>query len=178
MSKPETRKKLQKSDLDAFFTMMETCKLRFRTLEDIDNLSFLIMSFFIKKKKVLTGFYALALNAVEHGILQIGYERKAELIAENKWQEEINKRLIDPKFKDTFAELMISRKDGGTYIIITDPGEGFDWKKYITVDPARSGQNHGRGISLAKNLSFDKLNYNETGNQVVAYVSDEEEFGW
>ena len=165
-------------DLDELFDLMDTCKLSFRTLEDIDKLTFFVMTYFKDRKKVLTGFYALALNAVEHGILNIGYERKAELLAEDKWHEEVQERLQSEKYKGRQAEFVLSKKENGTYLIITDPGDGFDWKKFVNVDPTRSGQSHGRGITLAKNLSFDKLTYNDPGNQVVALVSDKNEFTW
>jgi len=122
--------------------------------------------------------HALALNAIEHGNLEIGYDLKSELLLEDIWQEEILKRLKQPEYMERKAELVLTRKDGGIYIIIGDQGKGFNWQKYLKIDPVRSGSKHGRGIAIANSLSFDKLSYNDLGNQAVAFVSDESLFNW
>jgi hypothetical protein len=141
--------------------LMETCKFTFRTLEDIRALDDLLNKFFNDKKQAMTGIHALMMNAVEHGNLGIGYERKAELLVEGLWKEEIQKRLEEPEHIDKRAELVLTRKDGGTYIMISDRGPGFNWGDYLKVDPGRAGRKHGRGIALAYSLSFDKLTYND-----------------
>ena len=48
----------------------------------------------------------------------------------------------------------------------------------MTIDPARAGDNHGRGIAQANTMSFDKLKYNEKGNQAVAYMSRKGRLEW
>ena len=64
------------------------------------------------------------------------------------------------------------------YVVITDQGDGFDWKKFMRIDPSRAGDNHGRGIAQANATSFDKLTYNDKGNQVIAFVGLEKQLEW
>ncbi|HLD95062.1 MAG TPA: response regulator, partial [Alphaproteobacteria bacterium] len=53
-------------------------------------------------------------------------------------------------------------------IRIKDQGNGFDWKKYLELSPERATDPHGRGIAMAKTLSFSRLEYQGCGNEVVA----------
>jgi two-component system cell cycle response regulator len=57
-------------------------------------------------------------------------------------------------------------------------GPGFDWKKYMVIEPSRAKDNHGRGIAQARAMSFDRLSYNDTGNQVVGFVSKTSQIEW
>jgi hypothetical protein len=53
---------------------------------------------------------------------------------------------------------------------IRDEGKGFDWKKYLEVQPQRAFDNHGRGIAIARAMSFCSVEYRGSGNEVVAVV--------
>ncbi len=156
-----------------YFPLVDTCKLKFRTLEDLEAVKAFADDFFNGDDRIVKGVSELAMNAIEHGNLNIGYQYKSELMAEMIWEDEIKKRLEDTDFKNKTAEMTIARKDGGIYVIITDEGKGFDWRQYLAIDPGRAGHPHGRGIAIAKNLSFSKLSYNEDGNQVVGFVKTE-----
>ena len=54
---------------------------------------------------------------------------------------------------------------------ITDQGEGFDWQKFMQFDPERAFDPNGRGIAMAKAMSFSSLCYQGKGNVVVASVA-------
>jgi anti-sigma regulatory factor (Ser/Thr protein kinase) len=127
---------------------------------------------------VLPGLAELMINAVEHGNLEIGYERKSQLLESGTWKEEIARRLEDEKYWERSAEAVLSRKEDGIYFVVTDQGEGFNWQRYMMIDPSRAGDNHGRGIAQANAVSFDKLAYNAKGNQVVAFVSSHQQLEW
>ena len=47
-------------------------------------------------------------------------------------------------------------------------------KQYMEVDPSRAMHNHGRGIAMANMLCFNKLVYNEKGNQVTGIIETED----
>ncbi len=160
------------------FNLIDTCKFRFKTLSEAENLSAFIANCFPDPYRVLPGLGALLINAVEHGILKIGYEKKTEMIDAGIWRAEIERMLSLPNYDDLTATATIAHKDNGTYVIISDPGEGFHWQKFMHIDPARAGDNHGRGIAQANLLSFDKLTYNEAGNQAVAYVGETQQLEW
>ena len=48
----------------------------------------------------------------------------------------------------------------------------------MSIDPARAGDNHGRGIAQANSMSFDELKYNQEGNQAIAFVGKEKALSW
>ena len=162
----------------ASFGLIDTCRFNFKTLDEAKSLSAFIANCFKNPNRVVGGIGALLMNAVEHGNLDIGYDKKSELIAQNLWMAEIEKRQLMPEYKDKSVTATISHKNDGAYIIIEDMGRGFDWKKYIEIDPVRASHSNGRGIAQAKQTSFDKLTFNDTGNQAVAFVKNAEPFNW
>ncbi|HEY8190204.1 MAG TPA: response regulator [Micavibrio sp.] len=162
----------------ASFGLIETCKFRFRTLAEAECLAPFMAHCYPDPGRVLLGLAEILTNAVEHGNLEIGYQEKSILMNDGKWLEEINKRQETDKYKGRMVEAVITRKDSGIYTVITDEGAGFEWKRYLGIDPTRASDNHGRGIALAVAKSFDKLTYNEAGNQAVAFVSNGQSLQW
>ena len=158
--------------------LLQTCKFDFKSLEDIGKILRFAAQYFAAHPKVLEGVEALMVNAVEHGNLGIGYDKKTELLKAERWEEEIRARLEQPEYKDKRAELVLTRKDGGIYVIVKDQGEGFDWKRYMAIDPARSSASHGRGIAHAHSVSFAKLTYNEEGTQAVGFIPEKDGLDW
>lgn len=124
---------------------------------------------------MITGISELMINAVEHGNLGISYEEKSVLISENQWQQEIERRQADPRWAEKIATVVFERRERTYYLQISDQGEGFDWSQFMEVEPSRAMHNHGRGIAMANMLSFDKLVYNDKGNQVTCSVTIEED---
>jgi len=124
------------------------------------------------------GLIELTVNAVEHGNLEIGYEAKTKLLKNGELTQEIERRMADKKYAGRVVELVVVRKNGGVYARITDQGPGFDWRSYVSIDPARASDSHGRGIAQANAVAFDKLSYNESGNQVLAFMSDTPKLDW
>jgi hypothetical protein len=57
---------------------------------------------------------------------------------------------------------------------IADEGAGFEWRRFLDIDPARAFDTHGRGIAVARRFSFDSLEYVDPGNQVLARVKPRE----
>ena len=162
----------------AALQLMQNAQFTFRTLEEAENLATLLANCFPEPDRVVKGLAELMFNAVEHGNLGIGYQMKAELCGQGNWTAEIHHRLENPVFKCRNAEATVARKDGGIYVVVSDQGDGFDWKSYMKIDPARAGELHGRGIAMANSISFDRLTYNEKGNKAVAFVSDTSSLDW
>lgn len=160
------------------FNLIQACKFQLSTLEEAECLSAFMAHCFPEPSRVLQGLAELLTNAIEHGVLNIGYDRKTELLELGTWRAEIQRRQSDPAFAGRCVEATINRKDNGVYVVITDPGEGFYWKKYMHIDPSRAGDNHGRGIAQANAVSFDKLTFNEKGNQAVAFVKNAISLKW
>ena len=160
------------------FNLIDTCKFKFHTLEEAESLSAFMAHCFPDPQRVLPGLAELMINAIEHGSCEIGYEKKSSLIESGTLRAEIKRRSALTEYKDRFIEAVITHKDNGVYAIITDQGPGFSWKRYMNIEPARATDNHGRGIAQANALSFDKLTYNEKGNQAIAYVSKTPQIQW
>ncbi|MCE7887597.1 MAG: response regulator [Alphaproteobacteria bacterium PRO2] len=160
------------------FNLIQTCKFTFRTLTEAECLAAFTAHCFPDPERVLLGLSELLTNAVEHGNLEIGYERKSQLLDNGTWLAEIERRQQLEPYQNRAAELIITRKDDGFYAIITDQGNGFNWKRYMTIEPARAGDNHGRGIAQANAVSFDKLTYNQQGNQAIAFVGGSPQLEW
>ncbi len=158
------------------FELIQTCKFSCRTLDDAEGLAVFMANCFPDPERTLPGLAALLTNAVEHGSAEIGYDGKTELLNQGRWREEVQHRLENHPEK--VVEAVLARKADGIYVVITDQGRGFRWKDYLVIDPARAGDNHGRGIAQANMLCFDKLTYNEKGNQAIALVRSEPDIDW
>ncbi|MCH9807224.1 MAG: response regulator [Alphaproteobacteria bacterium] len=141
-----------------------------RTLDEADNVAALVSSCFPEPDRAVVGISELLVNAIEHGNLEIGYERKSELIENGTWHSEIEQRLDDPQYSGRKASVSVKKNEKGVYISITDQGNGFDPARFLALDAERASQRNGRGIANARCMSFDKLGYNKKGNQVVGFA--------
>lgn len=93
----------------------------------------------------------------------------AHLDACRAWRDEIDRRLGQPPFRARVAQVALDRVPDGLVLTVRDQGAGFDWRRYLTFDPARAQDSHGRGIAMSRVLSFDSVDYVEPGNCVVAF---------
>lgn len=160
------------------FNLVQAAKFQFSTLEEAECLAAFMAHCFPEPDRALLGLGELLTNAVEHGLLEIGYDKKTELVELGTWRPEITRRQSERINKEKTAEAALTRKEDGVYIVITDPGPGFNWKQFMNIDPSRAGDNHGRGIAQANAVSFDRLTFNEKGNQAVAFISNRKSLKW
>ena len=112
------------------------------------------------------GIYELLLNALEHGNLELGYERKTELLRLGKWEEEIQSRLLLPQYRERYVDIKLITNDNSCSLSIKDQGKGFRWKHYIT-SMASGIKPNGRGLLIAFNCNFDHIKFNDIGNEVT-----------
>lgn len=117
------------------------------------------------------GLQELLINAVEHGNLGIRYAEKTALVVENRWQDEVERRLADPAFSRRRVTVQFSRTSEEIALRIQDEGDGFDWHQYLNLSPERAFAPHGRGIAMARMMSFDTLEYTGKGNIVTVTLS-------
>ena len=142
-----------------------------RTPEEARNLASLAANAAPDPARVVLGLCELMLNAVEHGNLAIGYAEKTALIERGELHEEIERRLVAPQFAARKVQLEICRGVDGVRFAIRDEGAGFDWSRYLELAPERAFDTHGRGIAMSRMLSFDRVEYQGAGNEVVAWVA-------
>lgn len=120
--------------------------------------------------EIAVGLSELLVNAVEHGNLGISYQEKQQLKLNNSWHEEVLRRSLLPENRSKKVSLVYRRTPQDIVVTVTDEGCGFDWKKYLDFDPQRAFDPNGRGIAIARKLSFDAIEYMGCGNQVKATI--------
>lgn len=150
--------------------LLKNAHFQFRNLEDVRAVSSLVACACDEPDKIAMGLTELMINAVEHGNLQIGYKEKSKLRKQDMWEAEITNRLALPENKDKYASIdIVNDKDNVTFTII-DQGNGFEWDGFMEFDTTRVMDNHGRGIAMANQLYFSKLEYGGKGNKVTVMV--------
>ncbi|MBF0585257.1 MAG: response regulator [Magnetococcales bacterium] len=121
--------------------------------------------------RVVFGLQELLINAVEHGNLGISYAEKTKLVIENAWHKEIERREVDPAYCTRHVTVHLERSLAWLKLTIQDEGDGFQWENYLELSPKRAFDPHGRGIAMARKMSFDTLDYLGNGNTVVVTVN-------
>ncbi len=145
-------------------------RFEIHTMDEAFNLALLIAQAYPNPDKVAFGLNELIMNGLEHGNLEIGYDEKTKLQEQDKWEDEIRRRQKSPQYAHKFVEILFERHSDRIQITVTDQGCGFDWRDYEEIKAERLLESHGRGIAMAKALSFDHMEYLGTGNQVVCQV--------
>ena len=119
--------------------------------------------------KLRLGWREMLINAIEHGSLEIGFERKSVETAGMDYLEFLLKRQKDPEYAGRTVEVEYHISPRKAIFRISDQGRGFDHKHARST--AQQGENdldlaHGRGIRMTLRI-FDKVRYNEKGNRVT-----------
>jgi len=151
-------------------TLTRHARFEYRSPDQAMGLGVLLAKACPDPDRVVMGLSELLVNAVEHGNLEIGYDEKSRLLQTESWQDEIERRLVLPEYTERVASVEIERTGDGVSFTIRDQGSGFAPEKYLEIDPARVFDAHGRGIAMARLLSFDELRYEEDGRCAVATV--------
>ena len=155
------------SSLQRSMLHIKTCDLTIRAFEEVNEISVLVSRFYPVPASVALGVRELVLNAVEHGNAGISYVEKTALHRSGTWERELSRRLQLPENRDKTVEISFRRMPEEIVLTIEDGGPGFDWRRYLALDPLRITDNHGRGIALSLLTSFDRIQYVAPGNKVV-----------
>lgn len=150
---------------------MQRGEFRFRTPGEARDLASLAANAAPDAGRVVLGLSELLLNAVEHGNLGLSYAEKGELLQSDQLHQELARRLALPEYSARFATLEIERRADALSFRVRDQGAGFAWEDYLEITPDRAFDTHGRGIAMARLISFDQIEYRGIGNEVVATVS-------
>lgn len=142
----------------------------FRTPQEARDLATLLANTAPDPGRIVLGLSELMLNAIEHGNLDIGYDRKTALIENGSLEQEIERLLNSTEFSNRHAEVRVRRSDGELSFRIRDQGAGFNWQGYLEMSPERAFDTHGRGIAMARMLSFERVEYAGLGNEVEALI--------
>ncbi|WP_246051883.1 response regulator [Leptospira idonii] len=147
-------------------------EFRIKTIRESHELAPLLANACPDPERVLTGIMEILNNAIEHGNLGITYQEKTELHNNDKLMEEIFNRLELPEYKDKFVQVLFDKDGEKITIVIKDQGKGFDWQKYLSLQAMTKNafKTHGRGIFMARKLSFDDLTYLDNGATAVITI--------
>jgi DNA-binding response OmpR family regulator len=154
--------------LQAALQLITQCELSFRSLADARNLAAACASLCKDSDSIAIGLLELMVNAVEHGNLGITYAEKSQLRLEGQWDDEIANRLQTAPWSSRRARLWLRRDGREIEFTIRDEGNGFDWKPFLEFSAERAFDLNGRGIAMARQMSFNSLEYLGCGNEVVA----------
>lgn len=150
--------------------LLHKAEFRFKTLSEAHDMAVWLAMASMNPGRTLTGYSELLINAVEHGNLGITYKQKSQLLIEDRWMEEVESRLSRAEYATRSVRVLLEKTDSESIVTIIDEGEGFDWRPYMEFSPERAFDLHGRGIAMSSSMSFDSLNYQDTGNTVVTRI--------
>ena len=150
---------------------LSSATFHYRYFAEVSYLAGLLARLCPQPDKVVLGLHELMTNAVEHGNLGIAYAEKSRLLLEGSLSEEMLRRQQLPENQGKRVEIQFERTPESIVFTIQDEGQGFDWERYLDFEPERAFDLNGRGIALAKQMSFDRLEYLGNGNTVRVVVS-------
>lgn len=123
--------------------------------------------------RAVLGISELLINAVEHGNLGLSYTDKARLKREDCWQSEISRLLARPEHCAKIVRVGFERSADKITLRIEDEGKGFAWQEFLELSPERACDPNGRGIALARLMSFSSISYEGCGNIAIATIPSE-----
>lgn len=142
-------------------------QFEFHTTKEAKALAELLAYAFPDEARSHIGLLELLINGVEHGNLGISFDEKTELLDKGLLDAEIARRLVSPAYAGKRVRVTLTRTDREVRLVIVDDGQGFDWRAHLAEkDGMQLGETHGRGIAMAKLISFDALEYKGCGNHV------------
>lgn len=156
--------------LRASLALIDHAELTLHTVQQIPFIVTLISQAAAHPEAAAMGLSELLCNAVEHGNLGITYAEKSALKLSDSWDAEVARRMALPENACKSVKIQMWREGELLAVRISDQGRGFNWSEFLEISPERAFDPNGRGIALARKMSFTTLNYLGCGNQVEAYL--------
>lgn len=142
----------------------------FRSMDEAHGVAALAASICDEPDVVVLGLSELLVNGVEHGNLGIRFDEKSRLRETGQWEAEVARRLALPENRHKRVRLTVTADAQAWIFRVEDEGPGFAWNEFLELAPERAFAPNGRGIALARQLAFDALEYQGSGNCVQATV--------
>jgi CheY-like chemotaxis protein/anti-sigma regulatory factor (Ser/Thr protein kinase) len=149
---------------------LDSAEFSIRSIDEAGQLASFIAQACPDPDKAVMGISELLINGVEHGNLGLSYAEKSQLKQNDLWHDEICRRAALPENATKEVRLSYLRQADTITLRISDQGKGFPWQNYLEIDPERAFDPNGRGIALARMLSFSSISYEGSGNIAVATI--------
>lgn len=153
-------------------SLISKVEFKFKRLDEAADISCCLAHMYPEPEVVILGISEILTNAVEHGNLGIGFEEKGSLLIKGKLSSEIDRRLELPENQNKFVTITLVKKDGEIVLSVKDCGNGFKWEPFMELQPHRADKPNGRGIMMAKILSFNNMEFRDGGREVVCTLRD------
>ena len=149
---------------------LNSAEFSIRTIYEASQLASFIAQACPDPDRAVIGISELLVNGVEHGNLCLSYAEKTRLKQLDQWQPEIDRLSALPENIHKRVRLSYQRSGDKITLRISDEGTGFNWQDFLEIDPERACDPNGRGIALARLLSFSCIRYEGCGNVAVATI--------
>lgn len=140
-----------------------------QTFEEAEKLSSMLASHCPDPALASVGIWELVSNAIEHGNLEIDRALKTDLLLTGVYWDELARRLASDEFSARVVIVDFRRTKTSIRIRVVDQGKGFDFARVLSEEPAQNAPN-GRGLLMARTMSFHRLKFKGTGNIVDAAI--------
>jgi anti-sigma regulatory factor (Ser/Thr protein kinase) len=117
-------------------------------------------------KGVTLGLYEAVANAVYHGNLELDSAIKETDDGFTKYEELANKRMNEEKYRNRRVIVSFEQNNGVIKYVVSDDGDGFNWRKIPEPDSEEMFSFPGRGIMLMK-FYYHAVEWNEKGNEIT-----------
>jgi CheY-like chemotaxis protein len=123
-----------------------------------------------KPSHAARGLMELLFNAIEHGNLELGYQRKHDCLVNNTYNQEIAARLSNGRYANRSVKIVVENSISSMHVSIQNTGPGFNWRQYAVPEASAAlNQPNGRGIVIARKL-LGHIQYNEKGTEVSCLI--------
>lgn len=159
-------KKILNNNLDVFI-------YEIRNFVESQLIAKYIVSLTIKDNKIMEiAINELLINSIEHGMLEINYSLKSQLLKNNQWDQYIEEKLKELPNNKCVKMFFKKTVTPNTILIeVLDGGKGFNLD-FLQGKKRNSPflERHGRGGMLIE-LGLPNLKYNELANGAVFYIT-------
>lgn len=149
--------------------LVSKCEFHIKTFAEARFLA-AVLAHAGKPSHAARGLMELFFNAIEHGNLEVGYERKHQCLVNNTYNQEIAARMSNGRYQNRVVRVCIENSIGSMNVRIINGGPGFNWRQYaIPEASADLTMPNGRGIIIARKL-LGHIQYNERGTEVSCLI--------
>ncbi len=160
----------QIEDSASVIHLLQQGEFLFKTHDEARRICAIISEAAVYPEFVVVGLMELLSNAIEHGNLEIGYDKKHECMLNGTLEQEIASRLAKPEYANRVVRLHFDRTKTGLYLQIIDQGKGFDHRCQADhLALLKLNEPNGRGLAKAL-VMLDDVRFIGKGNEVHCNV--------